>query len=186
MLRYFFLSVLIISSHFAFSQRIENAKGVEKRNEVFAKEKSPHTASILSAAFPGAGHLYIGQWYKSAIIWAGIGGGIYAINFNSKLHKEHKQAYIARLDDDPNTNATGVYATADINSLKENMDFYRKNRDLSIILTSFGYVLNIIWATVDTHLLYFDISDDISLNIRPSLNYFDKPNTGITLALTLK
>ncbi len=145
--------------------------------------KSPRTASWLSAAFPGAGHIYLKQYHKSAIIWAGLGTGLYFIMDNARTHNELKTAYIARLDDDPTTNATGDLATADINALRDQVDQWRGYRDLSIIATSVGYLLNIVWASVDAHLLYFDVSDDISLNIHPSFNYFDRPSGALTLAL---
>lgn len=153
---------------------------------VYTEKKSPKTASILSAVLPGAGHIYIKKYHKTAIIWAGLGAGIYGYSFNQRFFKEHKEAYIALLDGDPTTNPTGEYENGSAQGLKDGMDFYRRNRDLSIILTSLGYVLNILWASVDTHLLYFDVSEDISLNIRPSFMYDKKPISGLTLALTLK
>lgn len=149
-------------------------------------EKKPGTAALLSAIVPGAGHLYIGKPVKTAIILAGLAGGIYAAQFNIKQYNYFKDNYIARLDDDPNTNSDPALDEISVEGLQQGYEFHRRYRDLSIILTSLGYVLNILWASVDTHLLYFDVSEDISLNIRPSLNYFDKPQPGFTLALTLK
>ncbi len=186
-MRYAILCTILLLSGLCHAQVPEGVVigkiGEEKAVE---EKKSPKTASILSAILPGAGHIYIKKYHKTAIIWAGIGTGIYAYDFNQRFYKEAKTNYIALLDGDPNTNPTGEYVGASAAAVKANMDFYRRNRDLSIILTSLGYVLNILWASVDTHLLYFDVSEDISLNIHPSLNYFDKPNLGLTFALSLK
>ena len=48
------------------------------------------------------------------------------------------------------------------------MDYYERNRDLSIILGALWYTLNILEAYVDAHFFYYDISDDISMQISPA------------------
>ena len=66
------------------------------------------------------------------------------------------------------------------------VDYYKRNRDLMYILTGLVYALNIIDASVDAHLFYFDVSDDLSLNIQPSLhqiNYSQKWQKGFSLTL---
>ena len=45
----------------------------------------------------------------------------------------------------------------------------RRNRDYSIILATIFYGLQIVDATVDAHLKDFDISDDISFKLEPTL-----------------
>ena len=45
--------------------------------------------------------------------------------------------------------------------------YYRRNRDLSYILISTLYVLNILDAYVDAELFYFDVSDKLSLRTTP-------------------
>jgi hypothetical protein len=49
------------------------------------------------------------------------------------------------------------------------------------------YVLQIVDATVDGHLFYFDISDDLSLNIQPNvLPQKNQTFAGINLSLNFK
>ena len=71
-------------------------------------------------------------------------------------------------DGDPNTidEFNGRY-TADY--LKKLRDNYRRNRDLCIIITAGLYLLNIIDAHVDAHMKEYDISDDLSMNLEPTM-----------------
>ena len=56
------------------------------------------------------------------------------------------------------------------------VDTWKKYSDLAVIITSFLYVLNIVDAVVDAHLYDFNVSDDLSLHIRP---YFEPKNYSI-------
>ena len=60
-----------------------------------------------------------------------------------------------------------TYADENVLALK---NYYRRNMEISIGAFAIIYILNLIDASVDAHLFYFDISDDLSLNIRPSFN----------------
>ena len=51
--------------------------------------------------------------------------------------------------------------------LKRQKDYYRRYRDLSIIITVGVYALSMIDAYVDAHLFDFDISPDLSLRMEP-------------------
>lgn len=66
-------------------------------------------------------------------------------------------------------------------------DDYRRYFTLSIIAGTVIYVLNILDAVVDAHLFYFDVSDELAMNIRPQLltasNY--RPVPGFSVSLNL-
>ena len=63
-------------------------------------------------------------------------------------------------------------------TLKTYKDSYRRNRDLCIILTAGLYVLQIVDAHVDAHLKDYDISDDLSMDLEPMVNYPYVPGAG--------
>ena len=67
----------------------------------------------------------------------------------------------------PNTvdDFVGEYSSGDLLILK---DFYRRNREISILCFVGTYILNIVDASVDAHLFDYDISDDISFHIYPT------------------
>lgn len=148
------------------------------------KKHSPKKATIYSAILPGLGQIYNRKWWKVPILYAGFAGVGYAIGFNQKYYLDFRQALKDRIDDDPNTIDPYVnkYSAANLDELQQ---YYRKNRDLSYIILGAVYVLNIIDANVDAHLFDFDVSNDLSMNIKPAAipTY---AGYGGGLALTLK
>lgn len=148
------------------------------------KKHSPKKATIYSAVLPGLGQIYNHKWWKVPILYAGFAGVGYAIGFNQKYYTDFRQALKDRIDDDPTTIDPYVnkYSAANLDELQK---YYRKNRDLSYIILGAVYVLNIIDANVDAHLFDFDVSNDLSLNVRPT-GIPTYAGYGGGLALTLK
>jgi hypothetical protein len=58
--------------------------------------------------------------------------------------------------------------------LKSGKDYYRKNRDMSIIGIAALHVLSIIDASVDANLADFDINDNLSMRVDPMPVNFGK------------
>lgn len=54
-------------------------------------------------------------------------------------------------------------------NLKRRKDYFRRYRDLSIIITAGVYLLSIVDAYVDAQLFDFDISPDLSLHVEPAV-----------------
>ena len=142
-----------------------------------SKSHSPKKAAILSAILPGAGQAYNKKWWKIPIVYASIGTSGYFVVSNQKEYKKYKKAYIDKLN---NPTGSGEFSGYTAESLYKKQDQLRNWRDISIIVTSAFYVLNIVDATVDAHFFHFDISDNLSLEIQPGLN-FVKPSLGICL-----
>ena len=109
------------------------------------------------------------------IIYAGLGVLIYSIDFNSKKYRTFKDAYIARTDS--STLTTDNYPRYTADNLRSLFQYYRRNRDLSYILTGAVYVLNVLDAYVDAELFYFDVSDDLSMNCSPFIMNSPQGNT---------
>jgi hypothetical protein len=77
-----------------------------------------------------------------------------------------------------------LYTDANLNELQ---DFYRRNRDLTVVGMALLYALNVIDATVDAHLFDFNVNDDLSMRIRPEAVYsfqsaLPSPGIGLTLS----
>jgi len=152
-----------------------------KAQDLTQSTHSPRKAALLSAGLPGLGQIYNRKYWKVPIVYAGLLTSAYYINDNYKQYKTYKEAYLIRIDSDPNTtdNFLGEYSNGDLIILK---DFYRRNREISIFCLVGTYILNIVDASVDAHLFYYDISEDISLNITPTST---KEFSGISLTLNL-
>jgi hypothetical protein len=179
-----FFSLFIISFTHAKAQ-------VSTPSVVLLNPHSPNKAANLSAMLPGLGQVYNKQYLKVPVFYAGAAGLIYGIRWNNIQYKKYLNAY--RLDTDTSANTqsefTGLYSVANLIVLK---DFYRRNRDLSAIVLSLWYAANIVDAYVYAQFYNFDVSDNLSLNVKP---YIYQPvftaqsgalATGLTLTLRIK
>jgi hypothetical protein len=54
-------------------------------------------------------------------------------------------------------------------------DYYRRQRDRTVIWIVAFYTLNIIDAAVDAHLYEFDVGEDLGLSVSPSFSGPDHP-----------
>lgn len=109
---------------------------------------------------------------------------IYCIDWNNRGYQRFKKAYNLLSDydrnpdkypDGPTDEFHGRYSASFIRNLRNN---YRRNRDLCIILSGALYVLQIVDAHVDAHLKDYDISDDLSMNLEPLVDYTYVPTSG--------
>ena len=90
------------------------------------------------------------------------------------MYHEFKNALTYEIDDDAST--INPFPNFSRNSLERNMDFWRRNRDVLIIFTGVYYLLNIVDAHIFAHLNEFDINNDLSLEIKPSINKINSNN----------
>ncbi|MBE6224640.1 MAG: hypothetical protein E7122_05365 [Bacteroidales bacterium] len=128
-----------------------------------SKEKPlPARASMLSALVPGLGQAYNGDYWKIPIFYTGLGACFYALGFNQQQYDRYRDMYIAYNDGEYKGNLT-------VDNIKWYRDQHRRMRDYSIIATILVYALNIIDANVFAHFSTFDISDDITFNVEPSM-----------------
>ena len=140
------------------------------------KDKSPKKAAIYSAVIPGSGQIYTKKYWKVPIIYGGLVTSAYFINDNNNQYNEYRDA--ALLSYETGEDQLG-YTYSELITLK---DHYKRNREISYFSFVGVYILNIIDASVNAHLFNFDVSDDISLNIRP---YSTFSNTGVSFSLNL-
>ena len=74
----------------------------------------------------------------------------------------------------------------DDNSLRTYRNEFRKDQDYSVLFFLLFWGLNVVDATVDAHLMSFDVSDNLSMNLQqPSGNVMLPGATGISLVFNL-
>ena len=126
-----------------------------------------------------AGQIYNEKYWIVPIIYASLSTSIYFIFDNQNKLKAYQNAYISRsnggIDD-----YIDIYNDSQLLTI---VDYYERNRDVSYIITAAIYLLNIVDASVDSHMFDFDISEDLSLETYP--NIINTPN-GKTPILSLK
>lgn len=148
-------------------------KGPVKDSVRLAIEAMPRKAAIRSAILPGLGQIYNGGlwWIKVPVIYGGLGTlvGIYAWNQNNYktfLTEAQYRLEHNRQPGDPR------YAFIDYEGIIRIKDAYRRDRDLTIIGIAGFYALNIIEAYVDAKFFRFDVSEDLSLKVTPSMQMY--------------
>jgi len=148
----------------------------EKKIKIF----NPKKASRLSAVVPGLGQVYNKQYWKVPVIYGGYAVIGHYIKFNNEMYHDFKNALT--LETDNNELTVNPFPNFSRNSLERNMDFWRRNRDMLIIFTGVYYLLNIVDAHIFAHLNEFNTVNDLSLNIKPSLEKINNSNLiGISL-----
>ena len=163
------------------------ASSISSISPVFKPD--PNKAVLYSAIFPGLGQIYNRKYWKLPLVYGGFMGFSYAVMWNSKNLQDYGEAYrdltydLANYQDDPdswhqswkNFVAAGADPAIRFNDnfrsqLKRGRDYFRRNRDLSIILTVGFYLICMADAYVDAQLFDFDVSPDLSLRIEPVIN----------------
>lgn len=96
------------------------------------------------------------------------------------MYKDYSQAYLDISDNDPGTASYNkfLHLGVEINDnnkerykslFKSRKDKYRRWRDMSVIVMVAVYALSVVDAYVDAELSEFDISKDLSLEVRPTV-----------------
>ncbi|APY09247.1 hypothetical protein BWZ20_13455 [Winogradskyella sp. J14-2] len=191
----FFGILCIISSSFSFSQNESDSivSTIEKEpvliNDAFIEKQEidplrPSKAAFYSAVLPGAGQFYNKKYWKIPIVWGAIGTGVYFYLRNDKQYDRYRDAYKRRLagfTDDEFSDANGNPLISNDGLIRAQQQF-RRNKEVSLLVTIGLYALNIIDANVDAHLLQFNVDENLSFS--PHYQYNQMENSG-DLGLTL-
>lgn len=161
-----------------------------RKTDTSVKKKvySPRVAAIRSAILPGLGQIYNKKYWKLPIVYGALGTTGAVFVYNLKNYKDLKQAYIGRYNARVNKDSTEYWKIKpelirlSEESLRFNRDQFRRNLDYSVLVFLLLWGLNVIDASVDAHLKSFDVSPDLSLQIRPGRSEMAGTN-GLSLVL---
>lgn len=150
---------------------------------------SPAKAAFYSAILPGLGQAYNKKYWKIPIVYGAIGTGIYFYVTNNKEYNRYRDAFKSRLagftNDEFYFDAQGNQLPTPrvtTEGLERAQKFFRKNKEISLLVTFGLYALNIIDANVDAHLLQYNIDENLSLAPHYKLHEFDRSgDVGLTL-----
>jgi len=150
-----------------------------RKQRIASFTPDPGKATWAGIVFPGGGQIYNHKYWKLPIVYGGFLGCAYALNWNNQMYSDYSQAYLDIMDDDPGTASYedflppryNVEANRDYleRVFKNRKDNYRRQRDLSIFCFIGVYLISVIDAYVDAELSNFDISEDLSVQVRPSV-----------------
>ena len=164
----------------ATSVVITDSVPAKKKRDWNTWRRNAKRAMWLAIVLPGAGQIYNRKYWKLPIFYGGFVGCLYALSWNAQMYHAHSQAYVDLMDNDPNTQSYNDFlhlgTTIDESNkahyqeiFRKRKDRYRKWRDLSVFALIGVYALSVIDAYVDASLSEFDISDDLSLRVAPTI-----------------
>lgn len=190
--RFYTLLLCFFSVLFSFSQKDKDSTsiGLDKElvvinKDVITKKEidplSPSKAAFYSAILPGLGQAYNKKYWKIPLVWGGIGAGVYFYIRNDKQFDRYRDAYKRRLagfkDDE-------FYDVVSDDGLIRAQEQFRRNKEVSLLVTLGLYALNIIDANVDAHLLQFNVDENLSLSPHYQYNHMENTSDlGLTVNL---
>jgi hypothetical protein len=179
---------------------------LEKQDAIYKGKKSPTStdslqeaqrkryrkATLYSAILPGAGQVYNKKYWKVPIVYAALGIPAYFYFYNKMWYNNCQYALAVTINGSTGDSLAAVapplkpfVAADDVNGIITYRDSFRKNQDYSVLFFLLFYALNIVDATVDAHLKDFNVSSDLSLQLKPMFIPGPSPIAGLTLAFDL-
>ena len=143
---------------------------------------APAKAAFYSGVLPGLGQAYNKKYWKIPIVYGGIAAGVYFYQRNTEDYNRFRDAYKRRLAGYQDDEFQGVSDAR----LRDAQKTAGRNRDVSLAMAIGVYLLNILDANVDAHILRYNLNEDLSL--RPKFHYQSgfRPSTyGLSLNISL-
>lgn len=177
----FFFATPLLAQKDSLALRTQSIARVDNSEEKAEYDPlSPAKAAFYSAVLPGLGQAYNGSYWKIPLVYGALGAGVYIYLDNDKQYHRYRDAYKRRLAGYEDDEFMGVLTTE---SLIEAQKQYRRNKELSLLITVGLYVLNIIEANVDAHLSQFNVNNDLSFE--PNME-FDEISGNNNFGLVVK
>jgi hypothetical protein len=172
----------------------------------------PEPKKAVRLAFvPGLGQAYNRDYWKTPIVLLTIAGGIYSYKLNDLKYQDYLSAYKQFYNLDNKTETFGgldqssarstvsvrirnlfntkiAYRDLTHDMVARNKDYWRRNRNISLIATGVIYSLSIMEAYVAAHLKSFDISNDLSVRMAPKVSQpmINHPVPGVRVVFNLR
>jgi hypothetical protein len=128
------------------------------------KEPDPGRATIYSVLFPGLGQIYNGELYKVPIYWGGL---MLSTDLLLKYNMNYKR--FKRIHNEATNPDSGYNESISAETAKWYRDVYRRYRDYSIVATAAVYLLQVIDANVFAYMHDFEVTDDLTMNVSPTV-----------------
>lgn len=195
--RFHFIIVLLLSSLIVAAQEKlivdTTGKVLFSKNTVTKKDSSnnkynPGIAIRRSAMLPGWGQYTNKKYWKIPIVYAGIGIPAYLFFRNLKQYREAKDAFTLATDADISNDILIKEPYFSVRSQPDRIRVFRnsvrQNVDYSVLFFIIFWGLNVADAAVDANLKTFDVSDELSLQLKPGYSPLANTN-GISLVLNI-
>ncbi|MBU3011850.1 hypothetical protein KO506_10580 [Polaribacter vadi] len=148
---------------------------------------APSKAAFYSAIFPGMGQIYNKKYWKAPIVWGALAIPTYYYQINNNDYKRYRTAYRLRkagLQDEFTSDDGSVLVSTE--TLETAQEQLKENRDFSLLSGVIIYVLQIVEASVNAHLIQFNTDDNLSIKpaFIPDPIQFEAPTVGLQIKFT--
>lgn len=179
---------IIVEAPDSMTQAVLTVADAEFPKDIKLKTFKPDpNKALLYGLVPGLGQIYNRKYWKLPLVYGAVVGCTYAISWNNRNYQDYlgafkdihaepskdKQSWLdfypgQRPETEEEIKAAKNNTTF-INSLKRQKDYFRRYRDLSIIISAGIYLISVLDAYVDAQLFDFDISPDLSMRVEPAV-----------------
>ena len=145
----------------------------------------PGKSTLYSVLLPGLGQIYNGEYWKVPVYWGMMAAGVHFYRDFRKNYERWKYTYDVlnletlepgmEMPPDPDKNKALVYR-----------NLYRRYRDYAILGTALAYVIQIVDANVFAYMQDFEMDDDITFRMEPTVitpDYASVPAVGVGFTL---
>jgi hypothetical protein len=186
------LVLLLFCCHGSFAQKQKKDSTVKKTSTRFSpfaridtsKKYNPKIAIIRSAILPGWGQATNKKYWKIPIVYAALGITTGIFFHNVKQFREARDAYTNASDGDTSNDyliPQPYYTVKDRpDVIRTFRNQVRQNVDYSVLFFLVFWGLNVADAAVDAHLKTFDVSDNLTVWLKPGYSPMANTN-GISL-----
>ncbi|WP_408672320.1 DUF5683 domain-containing protein [Lutibacter sp.] len=167
--KYLYIYILVtffsVSNIFSQENGILIVKDTMFSNAIIYNPLAPSKAAFYSAILPGLGQAYNKKYWKIPFVYAALGSGVYFYSSNNNNYNRARTAFKLRINGKPDEfdglNGNPFLSEDALISAQKG---YKKDRDLSLLVTVGLYILQIIEASTNAHLLQHNVDNNLTIN----------------------
>jgi len=162
---YFLLTFIIVFQGFSQESEVLKIKDTVFGNSIKYDPLSPSKAAFYSAILPGLGQAYNKKYWKIPFVYAALGSGVYFYSTNNTNYNRARDAFKLLKAGKPHEfdGLNGNILLSE-DALVRAQKSYKKDRDLSLLVTVALYVLQVVEASTNAHLLQHNIDNQLTIN----------------------
>lgn len=162
---FFLFSLFTVIQCISQENEVLKIKDTVFGNHVKYDPLSPSKAAFYSAILPGLGQAYNKKYWKIPFVYATLGIPVYFYSTNNTNYNRARNAFKLLKAGKPHEfDGVGGNILLSKDALIRAQKSYKKDRDLSILVTAGLYVLQIIEASTNAHLLQHNVDNRLTIN----------------------
>ncbi len=171
-----FLSVLLFHESSAQVDTVKMAATDSLIQKDSIKKHDPRKATRRSALIPGWGQAYNKEYWKIPLVYGALAIPTVMFVYNNNWYQKTKFAYEAKYKAQYEKDSSDLalidpeLVNLSTSSLQSYRNSFRRDRDFSVLFFLLAWGLQVVDATVFGHLKDFDVSNNLSMRVKPEFN----------------